>query len=89
MSRAKPQTTRPVFPHAFGPAFGEVLLHHGFSSGLAFEDAAEGIDVLAGDGLEDDPAAFLDEIDAGAGRDPKPPAKSRRDDQSSLRCDTG
>lgn len=66
-----------------------MLLNDGFLAGFQFEDAAERINVFAGDGLEDDAVAFLHEIDARAGLDAKPAADARRHDQLAFGCYVG
>ena len=66
-----------------------MLLHDGFLAGLELEDAAEGINVFAGDGLEDDAVALLHEIDARAGLDAEPAPDARRHDQLAFGSDVG
>src|SRR5271155_1398698 len=66
-----------VFLFLFGAAFLQKLLHDGFFAWLLFEDAAERINVFAGDGLEDDALALLHEIDARAGFDAEPAPDAR------------
>src|ERR1700677_998875 len=78
-----------VLLFALGTAFLKMLLHHGFLAGLQLEDAAEGINVLAGDGLEDYAVALLHEVDARAGLNAEPPADARGDNQLSFGCNVG
>jgi hypothetical protein len=74
---------------AFRAAFFQMFLHDGFFAGLGLEDAAEGINVFAGDGLEDDAAAFLHEVDTRAGLDAEPAPDARGNDQLALGCNVG
>src|ERR1017187_9122385 len=78
-----------VFLFLFGAALLQKLLHHGFVARLLLEDAAEGINVFAGDGLEDDAVALLHEIDARAGLDTEPAPDARGDDQLAFGCNVG
>jgi len=63
-----------------------MFLHDGFLARLLLEDATEGIDVIAGDGLEDDAVALFHKIDARAGLDAKPAAYARGNDQLAFGC---
>jgi len=72
---------------AFLFAFIKMFLDGGLFSRLQFEDAAERIDVLARDGLEDYALSFLNEIDSRAGLDPKAPSNSRGDHHLAFRSD--
>jgi len=78
-----------VLLFALGAAFFEVFLHDGFLAGFQFEDAAERINVLAGDGLENDAVALLDEIDARPGFDTESTPDARRHDQLAFGCNVG
>ena len=76
-----------VFLRLFGAALRQMFLHDGFLAGLELEDAAEGIDVVLGDGLEDDAPALFHKVDAGAGLDAEPAAEVRRNDQLAFGVD--
>jgi len=64
-------------------------LDNGFLPGLLLEDAAEGINVFAGDGLKNDAVAFLHKDDTRAGLDAEPTPDARPNDPPAIECDAG
>ena len=73
----------------FVGVFFDQFLGDGFFAGFEFEDAPEGVDVLAGDGLHDDFAAVFEEVDAGAFFDVELAAELGRDGQLAFGGDVG